>query len=90
MATYDASHPQLALRCPVAQIFAIQARPQRRHCLVDVVGLELRNVVAKYPFERSHEFLGIQPNSGHRDYSRLSCAVWERSSGLGIMARRPP
>jgi hypothetical protein len=27
-----------------------------------VVGLELRNVVAKYPFERSHGFPGIQPN----------------------------
>jgi hypothetical protein len=38
-------------------------------------GLELRNVVAKYPFERSHRFPGIQPNSGHRDYSRLSCGV---------------
>jgi hypothetical protein len=52
MATYDASHPQLALRCPVAQIFAIQARPQRRHCLAGVIGFELRNVVANYPFER--------------------------------------
>ena len=29
------------------------------------VGLELRNVVAKYLFERSHS-----PNSGRRDYSR--------------------
>src|SRR5947209_4155201 len=42
---------------------------------------DLRNVVAKYPFERPHEFLGIQPNSGHRDYSRLSCAVWETQFG---------
>ena len=25
------------------------------------VGLELRNVVANYPFERSHKFAGIQP-----------------------------
>jgi hypothetical protein len=37
------------------------------------VGLEIRNVVAKYPFERSHRFPGIQPNSGHRDHSRLNC-----------------
>ena len=28
---------------------------------------DLRNVVANYPFERSHRFAGIQPNSGHRD-----------------------
>src|SRR5262249_55194674 len=33
----------------------------------------LRNVVAKYPFERSHRFPVIQPNSGRRDYSRSSC-----------------
>jgi hypothetical protein len=43
--------------------------------LAEVVGLELRNVGANYPFERSHRFAGIQPNSGHRDYSRLSCGV---------------
>jgi hypothetical protein len=34
--------------------------------------LELRNVGAKYSFERSHGFPGIRPNSDHRDYSRLS------------------
>jgi hypothetical protein len=58
MATYDASHPQLALRCPVAQIFAIQARPQRRHCLAGHVRLELRNVAKNYLFETSHKFPG--------------------------------
>jgi hypothetical protein len=31
------------------------------------VRLELRNVVAKYPFESSHRFPRIQPNSGPRD-----------------------
>jgi hypothetical protein len=36
---------------------------------------DLRNVAANYPFERSHRFAGIQPNSGHRDCSRLSCGV---------------
>src|SRR5262245_31239876 len=36
---------------------------------------DLRNVVAKYPFQMSHRVPGIQPNSGHRDYSRLSCGV---------------
>ena len=34
---------------------------------------DLRNVVANYPFEKSLRFAGIQPNSRHRDYSRLSC-----------------
>jgi hypothetical protein len=43
--------------------------------LAEVVGLELRNVVAKYPFERSHRFPMLQPNSGRRDYSRSSCGV---------------
>jgi hypothetical protein len=55
--------------------------PQRPDWLAEVVGFELRNVVAKYPFERSHRFPGIQPNSSDGDYSRLSCGVAERSSG---------
>jgi len=43
---------------------------------------DLRNVIAKYPFERWHRFPGIQPNSGHRDYSRLSCGVEDMQLGL--------
>ena len=54
---------------------------QRPEWLAEVVGLELRNVVAKYPFESSHRFPGIKPNSGHRDYSRLSCGVGETQLG---------
>src|SRR6516164_5004539 len=57
----------------------------RPDCLAGHVGLELRNVVAKYPFERSRRFPGVQPNSGHRDYSRLSCGVEE--TPLGPSAR---
>jgi hypothetical protein len=34
---------------------------QRPDCVAGHVGLELRNVVANYPFERSHRFAGIQP-----------------------------
>jgi hypothetical protein len=62
--------------------------PQRRNCVAGHVGLELRNVVAKYPFERSHRFPVIQPNCGRRDYSRSSCDGGRRSSGLvpGISA----
>src|SRR6516165_387624 len=52
--------------------------PQRPHCLAGHVRLELRNVVANYPFESSRGFPGSEPNSGHGDHSRLSC-----SSGLG-------
>jgi len=47
------------------------------------VRLELRNVVANYPFKRSHRFPGIQPNSGRRDCSRLSCGC---SAGLILSA----
>ena len=43
---------------------------------------DLRNVVAKYPFERWHRFPVIRPNSGHRDYSRSSCDGGRRGSGL--------
>ena len=35
----------------------------------------------KLSIERSHRFPGIQPNSGHRDYSRSSCDGGTRSSG---------
>jgi hypothetical protein len=45
----------------------------RPDCMAGHVRLELRNVVAKYPFERSRRF----PESGRilttRDYSCLSC-----------------
>jgi hypothetical protein len=44
----------------------------------EVVGLEVRNVVANYHFERSHRFAGIQPNPDLRDHSRLSCGEDER------------
>ena len=56
--------------------------PQRPDCVAGVGRLELRNVVAKYPFETSHRFQVIQPNSGRRDYSRSSCDGGRRSSGL--------
>src|SRR5438876_6713482 len=42
---------------------------------------DLRNVGAKYPFERSNRFAGIQPNSSHGDYSRLRCGVEETQLG---------
>ena len=54
---------------------------------------DLRNVVANYLFESSHRFPGIQPNSGHRDYSSLSCDLGETQLGpsatisVGMLAR---
>jgi hypothetical protein len=66
-----------------ASLIAPLARcAQRPHCLAGHVGLELRNVVANYPFESSHRFAGIQPKPGDRDYSRSSCDGGRRSSGL--------
>jgi hypothetical protein len=59
-----------------------RVRCWRPDCVAGHVRLELRNVVAKYPFERSHGFPGIRPNSRHRDYSRVSC-------GVGDMQLRP-
>src|SRR5262249_52470992 len=58
-----------------------QARtaPTETDCVAGHVRLELRNVVANYPFERSHRFPVIQPNSGRRDYSRSSCDGGRRS-----------
>jgi hypothetical protein len=44
-------------------------------------GLELRNVDANYLFETSHRFLGIRPNFGFGDYSRLSCGVGVTQAG---------
>ena len=43
---------------------------------------DLRDVVAKYAFERSHRFAVIKPNSGRRDYSRSSCDGGRCSSGV--------
>jgi hypothetical protein len=47
-----------------------------------------RTTPTVYPFERSHGFPGIQPNSGRRDYSRLSCGGGETQLGpsAGISA----
>jgi ABC-type uncharacterized transport system substrate-binding protein len=64
---------------------------QRRDCVAEVVGFELRNVVANDPFERSHIFRGIRPNSGPRDYSRLSCSVADAQlEALAANAQKPP
>src|SRR6516162_5942970 len=50
-----------------------RARTVANTGMAGVGGLELRNVVAKHPFERSHRFPVIQPNSGRRNYSCSSC-----------------
>jgi hypothetical protein len=68
-------------------------------CVAGHVGLKLRNAVANYAFETSHRSGGIEPNSRHRDHSRLSCCAGGtqlRLSGFGgvlaqtLVSRRPP
>src|SRR6266702_4112560 len=49
----------------------------RPDCLAGHVRLELRDVVANYPFESSRGFPRSEPNSGHGDHSRLSCGLAE-------------
>jgi len=58
--------------------------PQRPDCVAGHVGLELRNVVANYPFESSRGFLGSEPNSGHGDHSRLSRSAGDTQLGAGF------
>src|SRR6266481_1710123 len=53
----------------------------------DKRALELRNVVAKYPFERSRGFPGSEPNSGQGDHSRLSCSAVDTQLGAGFCRR---
>src|SRR5436309_8499594 len=42
---------------------------------------DLRNVVANYSFESSRGFPRSEPNSGHGDYSRLSCGLGDTELG---------
>src|SRR5262249_40278180 len=72
--------------CSVRVFLQTGHSPERPDCLAGNVGLELRNVVAKYPFERSRRFPVIQPNSGRRDYSRSGCDGGRRSSGPVALA----
>jgi hypothetical protein len=50
------------------------------------VRLELKNVGANYPFERSRRFRGIKANSADRDYSPLSCGGGEMQLGPSAIA----
>ena len=65
-----------------AQFRKPEMSDRERHCLAGHVGLELRNVVANYPFESSRGFPGSEPNAGQGDHSRLSCRAGISSSGL--------
>jgi hypothetical protein len=68
-------------RCVAAAFPGSHLGCGRPDCVAGHVRFELRNVAANYLFERSHKFPGIQPNSGRRDYSRLSCGVAETQLG---------
>ena len=78
---------------------------RRPDCVAGHVRLELRNVVAKYPFERSHRFPVIQPNSGretirvraatlaltHRNFGSIfSNRAWPTETRLGGHVRFEP
>jgi hypothetical protein len=63
--------------CSKRRLPGLDLSSGRPDCMAGHVGLELRNIGANYPFERSHGFPASQPNSGHGDYSRLSCGVRE-------------
>src|SRR5262249_15800071 len=79
-------------------IDASQSRQQRGRrrswwrpdCVAGHVRLELRNVVANYPFESSRGFPGSEPNSGHRDHSRLRCSAGGTQLGPGAASRGRP
>jgi hypothetical protein len=60
----------------------------RAYCLAGHIRFELRNVGAKYPFERSRRFPGIRPNSRHGDYSRVSCEVGDTQLGSRALVTR--
>jgi hypothetical protein len=72
---YDKGLLGTTLRYPQMSASVFHPSSGRPDCVAGHTRLELRNVAANYPFERSHRFPGIQPNSRHRDYSRLSCRV---------------
>jgi hypothetical protein len=70
---------------PGASSLACGFSSWRPDCVAGHVRFELRNVAANYPFERSHKFPEMKPNSGRRDYSCLSCGV--AATQLGPSAR---
>jgi hypothetical protein len=75
---------------PTLNSHLANARERRAYsCKPDMVhrevgGLELRNVVANYPFESSRGFPGSEPNSGPGDHSRLSCSAGDTQPGTGF------
>ena len=71
---------------PGERVTGAGAPLQRPDCVAGHVALELRNVGKNYPFERSRRFPGIQPNSSHRDHSRLSCVAGDTQLGPGSCA----
>jgi hypothetical protein len=48
------------------------------------VRFELRNVVANYPFERSHRFAGSSRILATELFARLSCGVGDTQLGAGF------
>ena len=55
------------------------------YCVAELVGFELRNVMQNIPLKCRADSPECSRNSGHRDYSRLSCGV--EDTQLGPSAR---
>src|SRR6516162_7826629 len=51
---------------------------------------DLRNVDINYPFETPYRSVGVQPNSRHRDHSRLSCRAGGTQLRLSANIPRRP
>jgi hypothetical protein len=64
------------------EMWQARTAPTETDCVAGHVRLELRNVGANYAFERSGRFPAIKANSGHRDYSLLSCGGGETQLAL--------
>ena len=81
----NAAGRSLRDECPAlgSKISHRAAHLRETDCVAGHVRLELRNVVANYPFESSRGFPRSEPNSGHADHSRLSCSTGDTQLGLG-------
>src|SRR5262249_25496357 len=78
--TKSSKRPDLLETCAWA------VRRWRPDCVAGHIGLELKNVGANYPFEKRRRFRAIEPNSGHRDCSPLSCGGGETQLGPSTVA----
>src|SRR5262249_21530082 len=73
----DVNDPEAVIAHPLGR--RVRPKPSAFEAMLCTGDLNSRAMVLAC--ERSHRFQGIQPNSGHRDYSRLSCGVEDTQLG---------